>query len=1227
MPERPGMGGGPAGAPVPEFVAQEHELSCGYAPRAMEYSLRSDALFIGCKDGTITIVEKLAGSALSNGDLAQTLRYSRISAWDMLRKNRGLAVRKVCEWSADWLLVARDDGRIDLMNWRQACEESCDTPTLICLWEGSGDDGTAYETNPVTYMDWLDRSRLVVSFRNSGTRIVECRQVVPGTPVEEAACQAFAEQGPEPLHQVTGLCCSVPIEPGRRWLWLAENGTVWVAQDTPMGIELESPERVWAGGEMPGFVTDFAVIKPPDVDGRREGQDDFDYRDQESLGAYVSTDNGVYLLSWDKEGRPWARRVSLPGVGRMCMAITYYASQAGAFLWVSDSAGDAHLFWDHGPHEEDGPNWRRSGIRHDASQVMLAYSSWRTLAGHFVIGQARRNDRVVISLYKVLLGGESAPLPTSTADLPLRSLLRHGTVDDLRRRLEKEDPGVRDWRPDALLAELFEQLGESPEEMKTLREFLGNPNAELARKVLRSLPGREPEPDQLGQAVELWTHALLGTIHRYGQGDGESLYLSVVRWLRAIAEACPEETSQAGRIRRAVEKQIMFARKWGVFGASYAIRSSAAESLRILTEQQQKARDLDHFAYRSLLFQRQVDLELTDDHGQRLGRTAWDLQTLRVGERVLLAVSWIWGDIELYEVVLPSTRAEGEGYRLDLCVVFSPEAGEEGYRLRARNLQSRDTAPRNEPRDYGHSRALVLGSFPEGGYYLLASPAQRPEAGAAHAFELWPLSLDTDRVEATTSEALVRCALRPIGDGQESVYSLLELESGWVVAGLRGHGGVAQVTLVEVSGGEAPTLRCVKPKEKLFAASPEGKAIARNRVWCLVQDKEASSAACHPVYAGCEDGQVWRLEVPRRAPRLEDDTSLQPALVGRLGAPVWALACRTCRHEETGVRRIFVGGADGTIAAWQQLPSDAKFTTVWATWEQGSPIAQLHVLELPTRTPGGASYPSVLAVTQLGRGILFADRAQVQETGSRAKHQRLRVPGERYARFDLRAAVFASALLDLPGRLISASREKAFARLAVATNDGRLQVHTLHYPRYLPERREEYERLVEIWLGLVCQDRDEDTGLFGPFRSQRLRMAEAAYIASPVAPQVLVRGILRDEEPKEDKDDEPARHWDAAPRLQVSDRQWLPRHLRPLLDLDQAWDRLDAKEVEGALDQALERVFRVRDNSLFVEIVSVVLDRANRWLFEKVEPVEGNPPVADVRQVYQAVLRSLERGL
>ena len=150
------------------------------------------------------------------------------------------------------------------------------------------------------------------------------------------------------------------------------------------------------------------------------------------------------------------------------------------------------------------------------------------------------------------------------------------------------------------------------------------------------------------------------------------------------------------------------------------------------------------------------------------------------------------------------------------------------------------------------------------------------------------------------------------------------------------------------------------------------------------------------------------------------------------------------------------------------------------------------------------------------------------------------------------------------------------------------------------------------------------------------RLTEAAYKASPTLSLIMVRYLLdaklgerfytRDSEEEQ---------WSVAASL-IREPWYLPRHLRPLLDLHWAWTELyvsgkvEAGSLSRPLSSALERAWRLDDLELFQEICRVVLRRANTGLYRTGRPA---PEATEVDERWKAcfafleVLAAIERTL
>ena len=119
----------------------------------------------------------------------------------------------------------------------------------------AGDD---LDSDGVTYLEWLDPERLLVSYRRSGSLVVRCARTDPAPSVLDQVKAAFHEAKENPTLLPPGLCAAIRMRSGY-WILVGENGAVWRASEDHQRIETEP--RFWPKGEVPGFVSDFAYIK------------------------------------------------------------------------------------------------------------------------------------------------------------------------------------------------------------------------------------------------------------------------------------------------------------------------------------------------------------------------------------------------------------------------------------------------------------------------------------------------------------------------------------------------------------------------------------------------------------------------------------------------------------------------------------------------------------------------------------------------------------------------------------------------------------------------------------------------------------------------------------------------------------------------------------------------------------------------------------------------------
>jgi hypothetical protein len=1125
------------------LTVRDEEFPCGYGPRSLRLSLDRNHLFVGCKDGSVTSV-----------DLALACNpETRSRARRLLCGRQDTGVRSLCDLGNGWLLCGQDDGGVATIGWQDPWAER---PVRWAELSARCAGGVGYVGR------WDDEPAIfVISPRRQEAFHL---RLGTGGPQADAPFDLVLAATLPGVEAMSGF-----MRTAAERCIVCKTGALWLS--APEG--LESQDHLWRDWrlERPGFVFDNAVVRATET-----GPD---------LGIYLSTDEGVFLLRpWsppgpEERGTGHARfridPVFLPGISRTGLAITHAVQDSRCFLWVSDTDGSVHHYWSElrfwTDWQDRVPLWRRSGLLERRFPVMRAVASWSPGDVHqAVVSQACRDDRIVVSWYSSQ-EAQDAAATSAAADL-----LSWGNAERLRRRLHPDDER-RGWCVEALVADHIEETANDPEQ---LRRFLRNPGFDLACSALQEIlasgvtdppaSGRS-RAERAGQAITLWTHTLIGTVHRRLANATTRDYLGIIRWLRRLGQSPLLQSTRAGdgRLHGAIEDSILYARKWGVFGATYAARQHVFAALAPLAAQQQTpGRSFDRLVYESLIFRRRMDVAevLPPPPDGQHALPPWELRHFPMpgpAAAEYVAVSW----------------ADG-------CTIYRRSAPEAPWARLTRG----GAAPASA-RTPG--RRMLLGACGPGTLarpYILSAPAP-PEKGPE---KLELHFLDGDEPLERAGQLGVRELLAPRDDSgaRESVYSLLDLGAGRVVVGLQGAMGTARFGLLEVqSDGSLEALR--PPPEMSFSTVyPESKTLPRNPIWSIASHGASADQAV--LFLGCGDGQIWKVRVSIPGPdRFEIS---KPIVVARLGAPVTALACRTTERKEIPLLRVFAGLADGTLIAFQALgdwPRDEEeYATLWATREE-TRVRSIHCFCSPLLAPGARENDDarqlVLAITQQGTAILVVDRAAVErlEAGDGDKLKRLRLPGQQLGRLALGFPVFGSALLPMAPQA-GDEGAPALAHLIAASASGGPRVISLHHPKFTPDRHDKFARLLADWLQQL-------RGSGERIRGSQMRRPETTYAAAPALPAVLVRWIL-----PSDPDAEPwverGRHEGPEDDLGPG-RQWLPRHLRHLVDLDTAWK--GNAPLDGLLKKALLAARAIEDRALFKEILEATLIRANHQLFQE----------------------------
>lgn len=1130
------------------LTARPHPpMACGYAPRTLHLATDLGTLFVGSKDGSITATTR-------KGDAYETT---------FVRPASGSGVRALCEWQSGWLWVGRRSGEVELIDLSAPKERH---PMVLA------------SQDPVRSLGRIDAERCFVSFQKSGTRVLPRRKIDRGQ-AKAVLREVLVDQRPLQMdgEALRDLLFIVALTGRDDRSFVAANTLgqifVWDGHDAG-GMRKVNP---WHDGRSPGFINDFSVL--------------WQVERQTARGVLLATDRGVHLLHAAIQGGedPLAcRPLSLPGLGTVCMAITYVEPQDRGigYLWAADSRGDGHLFTATANETPEAIDFSSSGHVHAGSQSMLATSWYRPEGLCLVICQVRRNDRIVLTEYR-----EVADCRPENDMQRARQLLSHGDREGIDAFWKDEDK--KGWPSYAKLSELFEHLAEKPDTLEVLLEFLGDPSPRAAWLIIEELRRGADAEKECRTAVQLWVLSLVGTINRTGgklkESQRESGYLGIIRWLGQLLELASE--CGCGYLVDELETGIRMVRKWGLFGEANARRNNLIRPLSVLRKQQRSVEQaLDLLTYETLLFERGVTLRAEDRSCALPGRNAWDLSGMTLWGRYHFAVSWHWGRVDVYEL--------------------KQKPGSEP-KLERRTVPAQSLAGQKPDEDlksqYGHSRAVLLGSISAGGReraYLLTAPSRPREGDELETLQLQELPPDRDIVRGTPD------AVADLPKG-ESLYSLLDLGSGWVLAGLSGTGNeplcfLGQIREENGSLAIKDWLPC--QGDSVQAPPSDSKARSRNRVWCLIPVEPPSGpGTLHEVLLGCEDGSIYRLEIEQH-----DGTGWpsRRTLIARMNSAVKALVCR--RIGNGSVLRIVSGSSSGSVVAWQEL-TDGTYASLWAA-DEGEQIAGLHLLDIPGKD--GTLSPMVLGITRDERFALFND-CDVIDADPRLgrRPQRIPVPGCRHGTLQRsqQASAFATCLLpEEPAGL--RPDEGGTGRVAVvltASKHGVLRLLSLHYPHFQWLRKKKFEEILKDWRAVVQGD-------------HQLRLVHAAYRTAPSLELILVRWLLDPAWPKDVAPPDDPEPW------------MLPRNLRPLLQLREAWETsYSAPDAElgdhledtyKSLLAALGEAFRLDDLLLYEEICEVALQRGN-WELFKEAPKPADPRSERATKIYLRVFEAVEESL
>jgi len=1213
-------------------------------------------MFFGCKDGQVIVVpdiEKanIPSQGLEDGQADSPPAYE-LFPFALSCGEGSKGIRSLSEWHADWLIIGRNDGHIDVVCWKDYVEKAkeawldmVNSPGLAAegpklprfpanaeaiepgSWpEGARPAAISLSEDPVNFLGWLNRRFFAIACKRGGVWIIDAKAAEKSAPNSsgfreslEHAWDSFKKDGAAFVEDVDGVNFIARIGQ-ERWALFSNHGQVWIGDFCEKSKTLKCQEIEPWGDPRPGFILDYSYSKPTERDKPFEGLQTF-----RSERLFLATDIGVYLLIFPENGAlkdVEAIPIFLPEITNMCVAMTHFYWLENHYLWVSDAESKGHLF--RLPEKVDAPPSQafyravRQPAIQNATDVIQAYACWHVVGKAPVLGQTRRNDRIVLAFFS-----ESQP-PN-----PLRKILGGFDLEHWQENIEAFFEQSKAYQPDTnprgvdldrnnpnyqelLLAEFFQKIREDEENREILIEFLQSPAPNLGIQVIGTmLQGKDPGESQasirLKQALNLWTFTLLAIIHRLPLENQANCYLGLIRWLRGLEALSREDERLMGfsaLIKREIRSCLLFVRKWGVFGRSYTTRVQLNIPLTALSAQNDRNQDIDRMVYKSLLQERALDLEDELVTTPAKSNVALDLKLFHIHKRHLGVVSWHEGGLRFFELY------EKEPTRL-LIKWLEIESDDEAW-----------SAFMNGP-----SRCVALDV--RDGEVWVANTFQvkeegPPIEGREKTQEVFAVTIFRTSEDKGHGLRLVQADSQKF-PGEESVCSLIWLGPQRLLAGLKGKKKKKLLTLdirqnvdkgIQVEIG-VPLFRdffANGTEKRRYSTSwpgtvPEGKQMPSNPVWVLAQDRDDPNSEYHIVFAGCDDGQVVQLMVPKQKGEISEDVVIGYHVVDRLGAPVQALSCRYIRpfeKKEDGFYRVYAGATDGTIVCLQQVAKahanggdtrgETHFATLWATMEEGA-ISHCQAFQLqPEPKLGETTGPVVAAITNQGRLILFSDietMAESQASTGKLAHQRHNIPGLRFGRQSLKDRVFAACAFN---------HKTTKSKLILATGDGQLQVCTIHCPENTRTRRDVSVELFELW------NRVREKG----GNKAYLHIGEALYSAAQYVSRALVYQMIDYSKTREKE-------------LSKADRDWIPRHLRPLFDLDLAWQARQAQEIEENqyLRRALRDAYVLDDQELFKELIRVILKRANKHLFDIAQTIERAEEAEVEKRIYIRIFKDI----
>lgn len=956
----------------------------------------------------------------------------------------------------------------------------------------------------------------------------------------------------------------------------------------------------------------------------------------------LTTDVGVFLLRVEDGQRCTALALHGAGSRGTMLAIASFVEGAYVFAWCSDSHGMTHLYRTALVPTVKNAHWQRIHVMRGTSPALQALATHEQ--GSAFVWQIMRNQSVLAEQY-------------------LLAASEQGTIASMRRLEDARESAGERLDPLALVAHIFEP---DPGDASQLWTFLGEPSADLALEALTELVKDvelEHAKVRIWSAVRLWTETLVGSIHRLLTRDEsgpladitlasshvdlmEDLAFGVMRWLRGLddhRERAFSTGSNAAHLRAALSQaarsQIFNVRRWTFYAPRPGSRMPrVARKLSHLEMPPGAANPPrfyeDRLAYQALLFAQRADDEgvIDEEPAGTVTDAARVFYTEAGTTSAIVAALWPRERVRFYRV-----RAFDEpGAELARCA----------FELR---LDAQENEPRS--RSVGASRQQRLALWSSGETIFVAVSERKMvelrDVECVTAYELPRLGRADSAKTPSKSHAIDRLQGFKIGLDYE-IGSLHSIAPDRLAIGAESRSG-AMLVVVDPSKLSAEHERPTIGFARLAASSPTAPA---GVVAISSYVRRASGEAV--LICGCSDGRVWRVDLPLE--QSESVLELEAIEVGRLATSVSATAAAWVTHPDGSepTFRVFAGGVDGTVLAWQRSKAaDPKspFTTLWATREQDA-ITQLEALEFDDQQK---FRQVVMAVSRGGRALLVVNDAVIRDSSRSTSEnpRKPRIPGQRIERFKLRSTAFACVLIHPrsprePARVSAHEASKALLpsfRLCVVAGDNRVRLVGLHQPKRSEIRVQRFQQLGHAWASIVNSPGDpiaEHTHR-GDHDFARYRFSEAL---RAVAPQLYLLPVTAWFE----EDDQDVRAG------MSSEQVHYPRYLRAFVRATQRYDNLrrelhhvelenvdrnaaDAElaqrastrigpacdELVDELSLALRSAFDMRDKLLFEEIVKAFTDDFHKLIVEVVsKPACHQLQDACLEVAYRSLLEVFE---